>query len=106
MHSLSFKDRVLDTVRKIPKGSVMTYGDVAFAAGAPGAARAVGTLMAGNHDSTVPCHRVVRSDGYIGEYNGGGPKAKLKRLTGEGVQFQGNRVIESSLLHREGIHRK
>jgi methylated-DNA-[protein]-cysteine S-methyltransferase len=96
----TFKERVRAVVRKIPKGHVMTYGDVAYAAGAPGAARAVGTLMAGNHDKTVPCHRVVRASGHIGEYNGGGPNAKRMRLIREGVLFSGERVEKAALISR------
>lgn len=93
MQKINFKERVLGIVRKIPKGKTLSYGQVAFVAGYPGAARAVGTLMSHNHDKTVPCHRVVRSDGKIGEYNGGGPEAKLKRLKAEGVKFLGDRVL-------------
>lgn len=89
MKKLHFKERVLNTVRKIPKGTTLSYGQVAYASGYPGAARAVGTLMAHNHDQTVPCHRVIRSDGKVGEYNGGGPEAKLKRLRAEGVTMSG-----------------
>jgi len=95
-----FKERTLRIVRSIPKGKVMSYGDVAYSAGYPGAARAVGTLMAGNHDATVPCHRVVRADGTIGEYNGGGPVSKAKRLHAEGVTLKGLRVVETHLLKR------
>jgi O-6-methylguanine DNA methyltransferase len=94
MQKINFKERTLAIVRKIPKGKTLSYGEVAFAAGYPGAARAVGTLMAGNHDKTVPCHRVVRADGSIGEYNGGGPEAKRKRLVAEGVTFRGERVVQ------------
>lgn len=94
MQKINFKERALAVVRKIPKGETLSYGEVAFAAGYPGAARAVGTLMAHNHDKTVPCHRVVRADGSIGEYNGGGPEAKRKRLVSEGVTFHGNRVMQ------------
>ncbi len=94
MQKKQFKERALAVVRKIPKGQTLSYGQVAFAAGYPGAARAVGTLMAGNHDKTVPCHRVVRSDGRIGEYNGGGPTAKIKRLTSEGVSIINDRVVK------------
>lgn len=94
MQNSNFKERVLGIVRKIPKGKTVSYGQVAFAAGYSGAARAVGTLMSHNHDKTVPCHRVVRADGSIGEYNGGGPEAKLKRLKAEGVKFAGDRVIQ------------
>jgi len=92
MKKLHFKERVLATVRKIPKGNTLSYCQVAYAAGYPGAARAVGTLMAQNHDKTVPCHRVIRSDGKIGEYNGGGPEAKQKRLRAEGVKMSGKCV--------------
>ncbi len=80
-----FAEKVRDIVRKIPKGKTMTYGTVAKLAGSSGAARAVGSLMAANYDPTVPCHRVIRSDGKIGEYNRGGPKAKRALLIKEGA---------------------
>jgi O-6-methylguanine DNA methyltransferase len=80
-----FAEKVRVVVRKIPKGKTMTYGTVAKMAGSPGAARAVGTIMAANYDPTVPCHRVIRSDGKIGEYNRGGPKAKRALLIAEGA---------------------
>ena len=92
MKKKNFTERVLTIVRKIPQGKTLSYGQVANAAGYPGAARAVGTLMAGNHDKTVPCHRVIRADGRVGEYNGGGPEAKLKRLRSEGVLMSGKIV--------------
>lgn len=81
----SFSEKVKEIVRSIPKGSVMTYGGVAKLAGSPGAGRAVGTIMAQNFDNTVPCHRVIRSDGKIGAYNRGGEKAKRTLLIKEGV---------------------
>jgi methylated-DNA-[protein]-cysteine S-methyltransferase len=81
----SFADRVRDVVRSIPKGKTMTYGEVAAYAGAPGAARAVGTIMSGNFDNTVPCHRVIRSDGKIGNYNRGGAAEKRRLLIKEGA---------------------
>lgn len=80
-----FKEKVLDVVRAIPKGETRTYKEVARAAGSPGAARAVGTLMKGNYDSSVPCHRVIRSDGSIGDYNRGGAQTKSALLQKEGV---------------------
>ncbi len=66
----TFTQRVLAVVKRIPKGKTMTYGQVAAAAGSPGAARAVGSVMASNQDTDVPCHRVVRADGTPGGYNG------------------------------------
>lgn len=79
-----FHKHVLSIVRSIPRGTVASYGQVAAAAGAPRAARAVGTIMSRNTDPSVPCHRVIRSDGSIGGYNGlRGEKEAL--LAAEGV---------------------
>lgn len=84
----SFADRVRDVVRKIPKGKTMTYAEVAKKAGNARAARAVGTVMKGNFAKDIPCHRVVRSDGTVGQYNRGGPSAKRVLLVQEGVLMQ------------------
>lgn len=64
----------------------MTYGQVAAAAGRPGAARAVGNVMAHNDDPKVPCHRVIRSDGKIGGYNRLQGPSKRELLIKEGVK--------------------
>ena len=82
---ISFADRVRAVVRKIPKGKTFTYKQVAAAAGNPGASRAVGTVMSHNFDPTVPCHRVIRSDGKIGNYNRGGSTKKREILKKEGA---------------------
>ncbi|MBP9749573.1 MAG: MGMT family protein [Candidatus Pacebacteria bacterium] len=82
--TLSFHARVLAIVRAIPRGQTMTYGEVARRAGNPRAARAVGTIMRANYDPTVPCHRVVRSDGTLGGYNRG-VERKRELLRGEGA---------------------
>lgn len=66
----------------------MTYATVAAAAGSPRAQRAVGTVMAKNHDASVPCHRVIRSDGSLGAYNRGGPEQKKRLLEAEGVHVK------------------
>lgn len=81
----TFADRVRNIVRKIPKGKTMTYGEVAYVAGHKGAARAVGMVMKNNYDETVPCHRVVRADGKVGDYNRGGQARKEKLLREEGA---------------------
>jgi len=81
----TFKERVLHVVRGIPKGSTLSYKEVAQRAGSLHGARAVGTIMKENYDETVPCHRVIRSDGKIGEYNRGGGDTKEKLLHDEGA---------------------
>ena len=77
----SFSERVYAIVAKIPIGKVMTYKQVAAKAGSPHAARAVGNLMKNNYNPKIPCHRVVRSDGKIGDYNRGGGKRKMVART-------------------------
>ena len=69
--SSAFRERVHTVVREIAKGSVMSYGEVAKAAGSPGAARAVGTILKANFDPSIPCHRVIRANGTLGRYNRG-----------------------------------
>jgi methylated-DNA-[protein]-cysteine S-methyltransferase len=80
---MSFAEAVKAIVRTIPKGKVMTYKEVAIAAGKPFAFRAVANIMAKNYDPTVPCHRVIRSDGSLGGYNRGGEAAKRAILEAE-----------------------
>jgi O-6-methylguanine DNA methyltransferase len=81
-----FKQKVLAVVAKIPRGKTMSYQEVAWKAGRPFAVRAVGTIMKNNHDPKIPCHRVIRSDGGMGGYNGGGIKVKLEKLRREGAK--------------------
>ncbi len=82
-NSSSFRERVRDIVRAIPKGQTMTYGEVAKRAGNPGAARAVGAIMRTNYDPDIPCHRVIKSDGTLGGYNRGGVQKKQSLLAAE-----------------------
>ena len=82
---MTFADRVREIVRKIPKGTSMTYKEVAARAGNAKAARAVGAIMRTNYDESIPCHRVIRSDGQIGEYNRGGSLRKSELLKMEGT---------------------
>lgn len=82
---MTFKEKVLNIVSKIPKGQTMTYKQVATLAGNPNAARAVGTYMRQNYNPDVPCHRVLRTDGGFGGYNRGGISAKRKLLIEEGA---------------------
>ena len=80
-----FHQEAYKAASQIPKGRVATYGDIASALGISGGARAVGRAMAENRDTrTVPCHRVVKGDGQVGEYGKGTPK-KITILRKEGV---------------------
>jgi len=72
----SFTQKVYEVVRKIPKGKVSTYKEVARLAGSPKASRAVGSILHKNHDPEIPCHRVIRSDGNLGGYNKGAVKKR------------------------------
>lgn len=70
--SHGFYRRVLDALAAVGYGETVSYGELALMADAPGAARAVGTAMSTNPIPViVPCHRVVRSDGSVGQYGGG-----------------------------------
>ena len=80
----TFKEKVFEVVRKIPKGKTLTYKEVAKKAGGPNASRAVGSILKTNYDLKIPCHRVIRSDGLIGEYNRG-RQNKIKLLKKEGA---------------------
>lgn len=87
MKTATFTERVREVVSKIPKGKVMTYKEVAAAAGSPNASRAVGSIMSKNRDTKkVPCHRVIRSDGKLGGYALGGIEKKRALLEKEGVK--------------------
>jgi O-6-methylguanine DNA methyltransferase len=86
-----FAARVLSVVRRIPAGRVTTYGDVARLAGAPRAARAVGTVMRKCRDPKVPCHRVIAAGGGLGGY-GAFLHVKRDRLRAEGLDVAQTRV--------------
>jgi methylated-DNA-[protein]-cysteine S-methyltransferase len=87
----AFTARVLAVVRRIPRGRVATYGDVAGLAGRPGAARAVGNIMRDCGRPDVPCHRVIAAGGRLGGY-GGHESLKRALLLAEQVPFSGPRV--------------
>ena len=82
MNMKSFREMVYAAVRAIPKGATLTYKEVALRAGSPRAYRAVGTILNKNYDPSIPCHRVVRSDGTSGGYNRG-RALKLRILMNE-----------------------
>lgn len=90
----SFKEKVYEITKNIPRGKVATYGQIAEIAGNKKAARAVGALMRTNPDAPhTPCHRVVSADGSLTGYSAkGGIKKKKRILISEGVIFRKDRV--------------
>jgi O-6-methylguanine DNA methyltransferase len=84
-----FASKVIEVVRKIPKGKTLSYGEVAKRAGSGKAARAVGATLGRYYwkckalnKPIIPCHRVIRADGRIGGY-AKGEKEKRKLLKKE-----------------------
>jgi methylated-DNA-[protein]-cysteine S-methyltransferase len=89
---MAFRDSVYKAVSRIPKGMVSTYKSVAASAGSKGAYRAVGTALKENpHAPTVPCHRVVKSDGSLGGYARGAVEKK-RILLREGVLVNNGKI--------------
>ncbi len=88
-----FQQAVLKQTARIPYGSVKSYGDIAREIEKPGASRAVGSALAKNDfPIIIPCHRVIRTGGYLGEF-GGGIDLKRKLLAHEGITVRSNRII-------------
>lgn len=83
-----FRKRVYEALLSVPAGVTVSYGSLAHMAGFPRAARAVGTAMATNPlPIVIPCHRVIRSDGQLGNY-GNDPSWKPRLLEHERVHTQ------------------
>ena len=84
-----FQLKVWTYLKKIPRGSVKTYAQVAKAIGKPLATRAVANAIGKNpYPPKIPCHRVIRSDGSLGGYSGkGGVKTKRSLLKKEGIRL-------------------
>ncbi len=89
-----FQKLCYDTLKRyVPAGSVITYGNLAKLIKRPKAYRAVGSAMNKNPDAPeVPCHRVVKSTGELGDY-AFGSNLKQKRLQEEGIKIVNNKVV-------------
>jgi methylated-DNA-[protein]-cysteine S-methyltransferase len=85
----SFQLKVWSYLKKIPRGSVRTYSQVAKSVGKPLAVRAVANAIGKNpYAPKIPCHRVIRADGSLGGYSGkGGIRTKKLLLKKEGVML-------------------
>lgn len=92
----NFFERVYEVVKKIPKGKVMTYGDVAKVLGTRDA-RKVGWALHGNKDPKIPCHRVVNKDGRVAtNYAFEGWEEQKRKLLAEGVTFKSDKNVDLS----------
>lgn len=88
---MNFNQRVWDLCRKVPKGRVTTYKEIAKALGTK-AYRAVGNALNKNpHAPIVPCHRVVKSDGSVGGF-ARGTRAKIVMLKSEGIVMNKEKI--------------
>jgi O-6-methylguanine DNA methyltransferase len=97
---MSFDERVWELTRKIPRGRVSTYREIAMALGNPGAVRAVGNALNRNPDmKKTPCYRVIRSDGRIGGF-AKGSREKERLLRAEGIGISNGKVKLTSFLFR------
>lgn len=88
-----FQQQMADAVNKLRAGEVVSFGDIAAAAGRPSASRAAGRMLSQSMD-TLPWWRVVYSDGQLPPCN---PSVQSERLVDEGVTLKAFRVIDSPL---------
>lgn len=92
---MRFSLKVYEIVKKIPQGKVTTYKIISDALGCR-AYQAVGNALSKNYNKTVPCHRVVKSDGRVGGFRGktNGKEAleKIRLLEKEGVKVKNNKI--------------
>lgn len=90
MKSLFYKIR--SEVKKIPKGEVRTYGEIAKKVGST--PRVVGWALRGNEDMNIPCHRVVKKGGELADkFSLGNWPEKKRRLEAEGIKFRGRKIL-------------
>lgn len=109
----NFKQRVFEIVKKVPRGKVVTYGQIALMLGKPRGAREVGWMLHSNSDLNVPCHRVVDRNGRLAP-NFGGPSlksfgrrapSKFQRSGAfDGVVEQRGRLMAEGVSFRDTMH--
>lgn len=96
------KEAVYELVKKIPKGKVVTYGQIAECLGNKNKARVIGNIIHNNPDpANIPCHRVVNRKGEVADnFAFGGGKIQRVKLENEGIRFEDNGTVN---LKRYGI---
>jgi methylated-DNA-[protein]-cysteine S-methyltransferase len=101
----TFRARILELIRSIPRGETKSYGEVAALAGVPRAARAIGGAMAANPlPIIIPCHRVVAADGKLTGYSApGGLTTKKYLLEAEGVEFKEELYSQNQLTYKQAF---
>ncbi len=87
--------RIYEIVKSIPYGKVSSYGQIAQRVGNPKISRVVGYAMAGNKDKSVPCHRVIYSNGKLSKSFGlGGADLQKSLLQSEGVEVSDENTVD------------
>jgi O-6-methylguanine DNA methyltransferase len=95
----SFSEKVLELTKKIPKGKVTTYSEMARAIGNPESSRAVGNALNRNtKPDIIPCYRVIHSDGSVGGY-ASGTEEKIRRLEKDGIEVRNGKVGLKKYFH-------
>ncbi len=84
--------KIREEVKKIPYGETRSYGEIAKRLGTT--PRVVGWALRGNEDITIPCHRVIKSNGEVADkFSLGNWPEQRRRLEKEGIQFDGRKII-------------
>ena len=103
-NSISFNNKVYETVSRIPKGKVMTYGQIAALCGSPRASRIVGGALHRNPSpGVIPCHRVVnRFGGLAPAFAFGGAQRQKELLEREGVTVREDGTVDLTVYRWNG----
>ncbi len=97
---MNFSQKVFEVVKKIPKGKISTYKNIAIKIKSPNSFRAVGNVLNKNIDfENVPCHRVIKNNGEIGGYVKGQGK-KIKLLISEGIIIENKKINIDKFLFK------
>lgn len=91
---MTYAEKILALTAQIPRGKITTYKELSIRAGSPRSYRACGNALNKNpHPITVPCHRVVKTNGELGGYALGASK-KARLLRSEGINIKNNKIVD------------